>query len=197
MSRPKVIQIGFNKTGTTSLARFFKKNGYAVVGGEVAIRVQKNIDKQRKPFKGIDFDLAQDLENHRLGIYVYEQFELIHRHYPDAKFVLTTRSCEKWIKSRLSHNGGRYVRRALRRLELCDIKTLCDYWRHDFYTYHSKVINHFSGSGNLYIHALECLDISGLVDFLGPSFTFHDCSYPHSNQKRNKVPVSYSLEIED
>jgi hypothetical protein len=58
MSRPKVIQIGFNKTGTTSLARFFKKNGYAVVGGEVAIRVQKNIDKQRKPFKGIDFDLA-------------------------------------------------------------------------------------------------------------------------------------------
>jgi len=193
MSRPRVFQIGFNKTGTTSLARFFKKNGYVVVGGEVATRVYKNMQKRRKLFHGIDFDLAQDIENHKRGIYIYEHFELIHAHYPDAKFILTTRSCDKWINSRISHNGGRYVRRALRRLGLCNVSALCDYWRSDFIAYHAKVMGHFSGCSNLYVHSLERLSTDALVDFLGPSFNFRDRSYPHSNKKRVKVPVSYDL----
>ena len=54
MSRPKVFQIGFNKTGTTSLARFFKNNGYNVAGGEIAIKAHKNIQKQIDPFFKLD-----------------------------------------------------------------------------------------------------------------------------------------------
>ena len=197
MSQPKVFQIGFNKTGTTSLARFFKNNGYNVAGGEIAIKAYKNIQKQRDPFFKVDFDLAQDIENHKLGIYIYEYFELIHNYYPDGKFILTTRSCEKWINSRLSHSGGRYVRRALRRLGLCDVDKLCDYWRRDYYHYHAKVIDYFSGCSNFYIHSLECIDVDQLVDFLGPKFNFEQRIYPHSNAKRVKMPISYDLSIKD
>ena len=197
MARPKVFQIGFNKTGTTSLARFFKTNGYKVAGGEIAIKAHKNIQKQRDPFHKLEFDLAQDVENHKLGIYIYEHFELIHNHHPNAKFILTTRSCEKWIKSRLSHNGGRYVRRALRRLGLRDIAALCDVWRRDYYHYHTRVLNHFAGNPNFYIHSLECLNVEQLLDFLGPDFNFQQRIYPHSNSRKTKIPVSYDLSIED
>ena len=197
MSRPKAIQIGFNKTGTTSLARFFKNNGYTVAGGEIAIKAFRNIQEQRDPLHNLEFDLAQDIENHKLGIYIYNYFELIHNHHPDAKFILTTRSCEKWINSRLSHNGGRYVRRALRRLGLHNVETLCDTWRRDFYHYHAKVLDYFSGRPNFYIHSLECLNVASLTEFLSPEFKFHDLTYPHSNPKRAKTPVSYDLSIED
>ena len=197
MTRSRVFQIGFNKTGTSSLARFFRKNGFKVAGSEIVLPVHSNIQEQRDPFHDISFDLAQDLEDHKLGIYIYEYFEMINDYYPNGKFILTTRGCETWISSRLSHNGGRYVRRALRRLDLHDVDVLCDFWRREFYHYHAKVLEHFSGKSNFYIHSLETINVEKLLDFLEPDFIFKDRTYPHRNSKNIKKPISYNLSADD
>ena len=193
-----IIQIGFNKTGTSSLARYFKINGYKVIGNaSVASRIHNNIIEKRLPFNGLDFDLAQDLENHKLGIYSYNYFREFHESYPQAKFILTTRSCEKWIASRLKHNGGRYVRRAMRNHSIANLSKLIDIWRKDFYSYHYSVTSYFEDKDCLFVHPLEALNVSKLVDFLGSSYSFKSTEYPTVLTGRSKTPISYDLSIPD
>ena len=67
MKRSKIIQIGFNKTGTSSLATFFKINGYKVIGPLMAKTVDDNLKNGKKAFDGLTFDLSQDLENHSIS----------------------------------------------------------------------------------------------------------------------------------
>jgi hypothetical protein len=195
--RPKVIQIGFNRTGTSSLAKFFNINGYNVAGhAQCANKVLNNIKNNRLPFQNLDFDLAQDLEDHKNNIYIQNYYQEIDTAHPDTKFILTTRSCEKWIESRLNHNAGRYVRRAMRNLDITDVDQLCDQWRQDFYQYHLDVTNYFSGHGNFYTLPLEKIDCVGLINFLGEDFEFKDTNYPKV-QRPKKGPPNYDLSIED
>ena len=196
--RPKVIQIGFNKTGTSSLAKFFKINGFNVLGhARCARKIIDNINNQQKPFHGLDFDLAQDLEDHKNNLYIQDYYQQIHQAHPDTKFVLTTRSCEKWIASRLQHNAGRYARRAMRNHGLTELNALIHRWREDFYQYHLDVTRYFKGSTNFYVLPLENIDTNGLIDFLGPAFKFSNTTYPKVQIKKIKGEPSYDLSIKD
>ncbi len=193
-----IIQLGFNKTGTSSLARYFKDSGYKVIGNaSVASQIHSNIQEKNLPFMGLEFDLAQDLEDHKHGIYSYNYYREFHEAYPHAKFILTTRSCEKWIASRLKHNGGRYVRRAMRNYSIDNLKQLVDIWRKDFYIYHYNVTSYFEGKDCFFVHPLEALNIPNLIDFLGPGYTFKSTAYPTVLTGRSKAPISYDLSIKD
>jgi len=177
----KVIQLGFNKTGTSSLGAFFKKNDFKVISNVKHARiVYKNIQENLPAFSGIeDFDLAEDLEDHRQGIYISKYFRRIYEAYPDAKYILTTRCCESWLTSRLRHRAGKYVRRALRNLDIDTVDELLWHWRRDFYSYHSEVLSFFQGKSNLYVHSVNSLSVDSLLAFLGPEFVFKDKNYPH------------------
>ena len=74
MKKPKILQIGFNKTGTSSLATFFKVNGYKVIGPVMAKLVDENLRNGRCAFEGISFDLSQDLPppTQTSGLLVYQ-----------------------------------------------------------------------------------------------------------------------------
>lgn len=195
--RPKVIQIGFNRTGTSSLAKFFNINGFNVAGhAKCANKILTNINNNRLPFHDLDFDLAQDLEDHKNNIYIQNYYKEIDAAHPDTKFILTTRSCEKWIESRLNHNAGRYVRRAMRNLGITDINQLCKQWRKDFYQYHLDVTNYFTDRDNFYVLPLEKIDCGSLINFLGKDFKFTDTNYPKV-QRKKKGPPNYDLSIED
>lgn len=195
--KPKVIQIGFNRTGTSSLAQFFKLNGYKVIGhARCAKAILRNLENNQTPFSNLDFDLAQDIEDHKNGIYIYNYYKQIHKAHPSTKFILTTRSCEKWIESRLSHNCGRYVRRALRNHKITDVEQLCNIWREDFYSYHLEVTRYFRGNPNLYIHSLEAINTEKLIQFLNEDYSFLMQDYPKIQRRKKGVP-SYDLAAND
>lgn len=177
-SLKRVIQIGFNKTGTSSLGKFFAQNGYKTIGSRKADQIWCNLQESKPAFDGLTFDLAQDLENHSKGIYISNYFKDIYESYPDYLYILTTRSCEKWIKSRLRHHGGRYVRRAMKHTGIHDLERLCNYWRTEFYKYHLDVTQFFGNKQNFYVHSLETIDVAGLVKFLGNDFDFKNLTYP-------------------
>ncbi len=90
----------------------------------MAKTVDDNLKNGKKAFDGLTFDLSQDLENHSSGIYIWKEYKLLHNQYPNEKFILTTRSCEKWVNSRLKHRGGRYARIFMRRHNLKGLEAL-------------------------------------------------------------------------
>lgn len=97
--KPKVFGIGFHKTGTTSLKRALRQLGYSVTGPDHvydAKIAEKLHDITRKLSR--KFDAFQD----NPWPLVYREMDEL---YPDAKFILTFRSTEKWIASVTKHFG--------------------------------------------------------------------------------------------
>lgn len=90
--RPKIFCIGFNKTGTSSLAKLFKHNGL------------KTTHNPRYPY----------FSNISLGILYFRMadvfcdgerpdFSRLRQWFPEALFIFNDRSEAEWIRSRLSH----------------------------------------------------------------------------------------------
>ena len=193
LKKSKIIQVGFNKTGTSSLATFFKANGYKVIGPLMASKVDTNLKDGKNAFEGIDFDLSQDLENHAKGIYIWKKYKLIYSQYPQEKFILTTRSCEKWVNSRLRHRGGRYARIFMRRHKINELDQLVYEWKKEFYSYHSEVLRFFEGKPNFYINDLDNIKTSSLIEFIGPGYDFQYKEFPTKNTNKSKRPPSFNL----
>lgn len=124
---PKVVQVGFNKCGTRSLARLFSAVGHPVIHHKVrrplrssrnaARLMRSNLADGRRVFSGMEeYTFYSDL------IYLtetetfegYKCFRDILRDYPDTILLLNLRDREAWIRSRLRHGHGELARRAMR-----------------------------------------------------------------------------------
>jgi hypothetical protein len=99
MNEPKVIGIGFHKTGTSTLDAVFKELGYQVLGPKtnLALELQNNnydvVLKQTE-----SFDAFQD----NPWPLLFKEFD---KKYPGSKFILTVREDDKWINSIVNHFG--------------------------------------------------------------------------------------------
>jgi hypothetical protein len=106
-SKEKIFVIGFHKTGTSSLGKALQVLGYEVCGG-----MYKTDRKQfRKTLNKKQFlkDWALNLTPHFDAFQDTPWFMLykfLDHYYPNARFILTTRSTESWIKSVVNHFGG-------------------------------------------------------------------------------------------
>ncbi|MGK0234513.1 MAG: hypothetical protein ACI8RP_000292 [Urechidicola sp.] len=96
--KPKIFCIGQNKTGTTSLKKFFKDHGY-VLGDQIKAEMLLDhyIDREWKPI--IDYcktaQVFQDIPFSNNYLYI-----LLDYHFPNAKFILSERdSPEAWYQS--------------------------------------------------------------------------------------------------
>ncbi len=185
-SRPKVVQIGFNKTGTSSLGRFFKQNGYKVGGGVgPAQKILENINASKPPLLDINIDVLQDLEDHKNGLYAAKYYKEIFASHPESYFILTTRCCEGWINSRLRHNKGIYVERALKNHGIDDVELLKYKWREEFHRYHYEVIDYFYLRGRFFIHSLDSMNVERLVDFVSDHYDLTEkADYPSANRTK-------------
>ncbi len=107
----KVFVIGFNKTGTTTLYQTLKglqfKMGDQRVAEVLTYFMYKNNDftelehycTTAEAFQDVPFSFPQ-------------QFKKIHKFYPDAKFILTTRdSSEQWYDSLVNFHRDRYQKK--------------------------------------------------------------------------------------
>lgn len=98
-NRPKVFGIGFQKTGTKSLAAALEVLGYRVTGPngfrwpDIAERYQRMCRRYSRKFDGFQ-DNPWPL--------VYREMSV---QWPEAKFVLTLRDPSRWIASVTAHFG--------------------------------------------------------------------------------------------
>ncbi|MBK1636243.1 sulfotransferase [Rhodovulum adriaticum] len=144
---PRVVQVGFNKCGTRSLARLFEGAGHKALHhkhrppfrkSQTAARILRdNLAAGRPALAGIEgYTFYSDLI-HVTPTEYFEgntAFRQILRDYPGTILLLNLRDREAWIASRLRHGHGEFARRAMAALNLPDQDALVAKWRADWDT---------------------------------------------------------------
>ena len=102
----KIFCIGRNKTGTTSLASFFRSNGYKVGNQEKAEMLME--DWARRDFNRI-IEYCETAEVFQdVPFSLPDTYEALDHAFPGSKFILTIRSTpEEWYQSLTSHHSKR------------------------------------------------------------------------------------------
>jgi len=145
----KFFQIGFSKCGTTSIARFFKRNGFRCANwecGNLARQLRENLQENRFILTGFeDYHAYTDMEHATpedfyYGFMCYKQ---IFEQVEDAMFILNTRDKENWIKSRLDHriheSNESYAACYQVFYGLADISVVIERWRKEWDDHHAAV----------------------------------------------------------
>ncbi len=103
INKIKIFCIGRNKTGTTSLASFFRKNGYKVGDqGQAELLME---DWAKRDFKRIieycnTAEVFQDVP-----FSLPDTFQALDQAFPKSKFILSLRSTpEEWYQSLVNHH---------------------------------------------------------------------------------------------
>ena len=149
---PRVVQIGFHKCGTRSLERLFRGAGHRVVKFKVrrplrrsrnaALLIRENLRAGRKAFAGLeDFTFYADLiyQSDDDAFEPIRHFREIMRDYPDTILLLNVRQREDWIKSRLKHSHGEFLRRVMRQRGTDSVDEIAAAWRQEWDTHLAEV----------------------------------------------------------
>jgi len=103
MSKRKVFGIGLHRTGTTSLRRAFYQLGYKTVPPWLWTgRYEQTLKAEQ-----VKLDAFELADSHEAAGYMPFStcFEDLYDRYPDAKFILTVRNEDKWLKSMFNFFG--------------------------------------------------------------------------------------------
>lgn len=150
---PKFFQIGFNKCGTTFIARLFDLNripaAHWLEGALADDIAHAKLSGTRPLARWADSITAfTDMESVRfLNMPVIEAFKdyaLLDAHYPGSVFLLNTRRVEDWIASRYLHRGGAYARSIAAAMDV-PLGALGDIWAADWEAHLTGVRAHFAG----------------------------------------------------
>lgn len=176
--KDRVIFIGLNKCGTSSMHYFCQKSGMSAVHWKfydrkfIALVMLNNIALGRRPFEGYEHrQVFSDLSYADTQLYVegVRFFRELHAAYPDAYFILNTRSLDRWIASRSAHEteDGSLLARVQAATDLSEDEIVAD-WRRLFETHHTEVRAHFAGYDRFLEFNIETDAPERLVDFLAP-----------------------------
>jgi hypothetical protein len=172
----RIFQIGFNRCGTQALSTFFRLNGIACShwgGGAVALKFDEDRQAQRQPFTESRRVVAYtDMVycDHKVCIEPFKDFSYIYQYYPEAYYILNTRHCEDWLRSRQRHRG--FVERMISVLGVRGEREVLNYWRVDWYRHHANVFDFFSRrpTARLLVFDIDRDRADALVAFLKPDF---------------------------
>jgi len=168
----KFFQVGFNKCGTTSIAKFFNRNGLPAVhwdGGRLALRMSRNLDNGVPILSGYEkytafFDMEAITDTEFVeGSKLYE--ELLDE-VDDPMFILNTRNQNRWISSRLDHLEVEYANRQLQILGFDELSDLVTHWRHEWVAHHAAVVESVP-SERLLVFDIENDPPEALCQFVG------------------------------
>ena len=176
----RLFFIGLNRTGTSSLSKFFGINGYKTIHNSFwwYWRLAEKFGPQV---------YTDGFEGHNAKHFVYPDLFFLEKTFPEAKFILNVRNLDSWMLSRLKHSiildqqkkrkgdayPGLYQKTIGRRRGdwrddvLLSWVTQRNYW-------HAEAVSYFSDSPNFLIINLEKEAKDGLVEkmeeFLDASF---------------------------
>jgi hypothetical protein len=171
--QPKIFQIGFNRCGTKTLHMFFLKNGLSSVHwdkGRLAVTMYQNILLGRRLLAGYEhYGCFTDMENALTGRFFFEGYKLypqLLRAFPNAYFILNTRDMEKWIQSRMKHEGGRYKEHHKSIWRVSTDEALANVWRREWRRHHADVNEFFRGHPRFMVFDIEADAPRSLAEFL-------------------------------
>ncbi|MEH6787865.1 MAG: glycosyl transferase family 90 [Paracoccus sp. (in: a-proteobacteria)] len=185
-SRPvlsrKFFQIGFNKCGTTFIARLFAMNGIPTVHWEengLAEDIAFSKLSGRAPLQPWAHVTAlTDMESVRSInlpiVEAFREFAYLDRSFPGSVFLLNTRRVEDWIISRYRHRGGRYAR-ACAQARGVGLPDLADLWQADWDAHLAAVRSHFAGRPELIQIDIDKAGPADYRDALAPYFDLPTC----------------------
>lgn len=199
---PKIFVIGFNKCGTTSLHKMFRRAGLASshyrhqdADGNfhiIAERMDQNARAGLPPLTGIEDATAysdMDMCDKRSYLSGIGQFRLLDRHYPGSRFILNTRDPENWLNSRCRHFDGGYLRRAMAQAGVRDPHEIRAIWRLDWHAHHAALQVHFATRRDQFlVFDIERDDPKVLCAFL-PEYGLKPGQWRH----HNRTPDDYRL----
>ncbi len=113
-NEPKVFCISMQRTGTTSVGKFFRDFGFRWVGWSITAKNEWTVScyngDYEKIFSSLDFKSANAYED---APWFYPGFfKVLYHRFPNAKFVLFMRDADAWYKSMVKHSGGDVLGRA-------------------------------------------------------------------------------------
>ena len=191
----KVFIIGFNKTGTSSLHRFFSHNGYKSAHwkkGDLAITIRKNISQFRNPLSNYPrHHVYSDMEcvdhpEYPL-IEAYKDFPSLFKWYPNAYFILNTRNVDNWLESRAKHGNGIYLDWYKYHYGIQSKDEIIRLWRMDYYHHHYRVLDFFNNKPNsLLVFDIDNHSPEKISSFLDEDFSLDLSLYKIHNKTRKE-----------
>jgi hypothetical protein len=149
----RVVQIGFHRCGTRSLAKLFADSGYEAAHWRVqrkngkmnlARMLKKNIEAGCKPLHRLErYAFLSDLECLEDGkIWSgFLRFREIDAAYPGTQFLLNTRDKADWLQSRLTHRN--YAQKFIAARGLSGIDECLAVWSADWDRHLADVRDYF------------------------------------------------------
>lgn len=169
-----IFQIGFNKCGTRSLTKFFRGNGVKSVhydGGRIADSMFRHY-RNGRPLVGDRYEdtvFFADMENPFASptpLYVAQTlFRVLDRQYPNSKFILNIRDKEAWIRSRLAHDNGDYLKNIATKYGV-EESVMIERWRAEWDRHLEEVQHYFRNRPlDLLVYNIETDSPLKLVNF--------------------------------
>lgn len=179
----KFFQIGFNKCGTTFIARLFQMNGIPALHwleGALAEDIAYARLTGRQPLQrwAADTVAFTDMESVRYlnmpAIEGFREYAFLDRAYPGSVFLLNTRRLEDWIASRYMHRGGTYAR-AWAQILGVGLGDLADIWAADWQAHLAGCRAHFAGRREFVEIDIDEAGPQDYRDALSPWFELPHC----------------------
>lgn len=181
--RKKIFNIGFHKTGTTSLTHFMGDNGYKILhntaytmqrldlGGQSDIEeesagpvnLENILDKMLLQKLVQEFDFFSDNPWPLL-------YRLLDQNFPNSKFILTRRNADSWINSLVKHSGSQHTRMRQLIYGYGNPENHVTHYREVYVRHNKDVVGYFGNRKDLLIIDIENDDkdiAESLVEFLG------------------------------
>lgn len=189
--RPKIICLGANKSGTSSLQHFFRGNGIAAIhhGGpdrrrNIAQIMLRNASAARPLLTGLErFEAFSDISYNdgRISVDVAALAERLFSDYPDAYFIYNHRPREAWVQSRARHHGGHLLRNTQRAYGM-DADGVLDMWRAYYDSHGARVRALAAGHGARFLDFAIGEDTpDALVAFLRPDYATDTAHWQKAN----------------
>lgn len=184
----KVFVIGFQKTGTTSMELALEQLGYKVVSG-VPKLMDFTKDEERKSFVMALMENNDAVQDMPWPLFYKELYEW----FPEAKFILTIRNTESWIKSVVKYFAS--IRIPLHK-KIYQVPCAEGYEERyiEVYEKHNRaVMEYFKDSSNfLVMESGKNFDYDTLCTFLNiPDVP--DGAFPHQRNNAKRSLPNYKL----
>lgn len=174
--QPFVFIIGFNKTGTRSLHKFFLDNGFPSIHwgeGQIALAMKGNKARGWPILTGFDlkYRVFSDLTHVEDTFYCEgnKWFRELDRDYPGSYFILNTRPLEAWLLSRERHERGKFLQKHMNIRGTSSKEATIAAWAQEREDFHAEVRAYFSPNNRFLEVDIESEDaavqISNLLGF--------------------------------
>jgi Sulfotransferase domain len=176
MIKPRIVQVGFNRAGTSSIADFLRRAGFKVVdhtfdaghykGKNLALHIEANVNAGRAPLAGLEqWNAFTDIEYVHVEKTFYGQnwFAKIAEAHPETKFILNIRDKNSWLESRKKFGG--YLETSATAAGVSQAEIL-EIWSAEWDQHIAAVSAYFS-KDRLFILDIDKPDEAGLNAFVG------------------------------